>query len=161
MTKTTPYIFFVVASILAASCSMDRDPCLQPVTTSMRLGAYRVIDSNKAVIDSFLPKPIWIAIDSDRGMQFADRTAKFSLQLSSVTDSCRYAIQPDSALAFFDTLTFYYDRHLQFLSNSCGYTYYYSLKSIRTTYHQVDSVKISNTDVNSDANSREHVQIYF
>lgn len=161
MIKAANYITSIIALLFTMSCSIDRDPCLLPTTTSMRLGTYQVVDSNGAVIDTFLPKPIWIAIDSNRGIQFADKTAKYSLQLSSVTDSCRYAIQPDSALAFFDTLIFYYDRHLQFLSNSCGYTYYFSLKNIRTTYHQIDSVKISNAEVNSDANSQEHVQIYF
>jgi len=161
MTKTTLCILFVFAGLWTASCTVDRDPCLLPTNTSLRLGAYQVNDSNNAIIDSFLPKPVWIAIDSARGIQFTDKTAKFSLRLSSVTDSCRYALQPDSAIAAFDTLTFYYDRHLQFLSNPCGYTHYFSLKHIRSTYHQVDSVRISNAEVNSDANSPEHVQIYF
>lgn len=147
--------------IFVASCSVDRDPCLLPKTTTLRIGTYQVVDTSNVVTDSLLPKPIWIAIDSNRGILFGEDISKFGLTLSSVADSCRYAIQPDSAVASFDTLTFYYQRRLQFLSNACSYTYYFNLTSVRTTYNAIDSLKITNTDVNSDANSQEHVQIFF
>ena len=161
MTKRTNFFFFTLVLGVIASCSVDRDPCLLPKNTSMRLGTYQLVDTNNAVIDSFLPKPIWIAIDSNRGIQFLDNSSKFSLQLSSITDSCRYTLQPDSAIASYDTLTFYYERRLQFLSNSCGYTYFFLLKNIRTTLNNIDSVKLTNPEVNSDANTQEHVQIFF
>jgi len=156
------FILFICISLLTiVSCSVDRDPCLLPKTTSLRLGAYQVIDSSQTVTDSALPHPLWIAIDSNIALQYPEKTSKFTLLLSSLADSCRFALQPDSAVASFDTLTFYYQRQLQFLSNSCGYTYYFNITSVKNTFHNLDSVKLQNTTVNSDANSKEHLQLFF
>jgi len=161
MTDNRYCILLILILLSLASCSVDRDPCLLPKNTSLRIGTYQNNDTSAIISDTFLPKPIWFAVDSPIGIQFPDRTAKFSLLLASITDSCRYAIQPDSAIVSFDTLTFYYDRKLQFLSNACGYTYYFNLKRVRTTFNNIDSVKLTNTEVNSNANSQEHVQIFF
>jgi hypothetical protein len=160
MTKKTNYILLFTLFIIS-SCSVDRDPCLLPKTTSLRVGSYK-IDTSGNKVDSVLAKPIWIALrpDSLIGSIYYS-SAKFSLLLSSIHDSCRYILQPDSATASFDTLTFFYDRQLQFLSNACGYTYYFNLKSIRSTYNNIDSVKLTNPEVNTNANTAEHVQIYF
>lgn len=161
MIKKTHALFFLILIVFAACSSVDRDPCLLPKTTSMRVGAYQV-DTSGSVIDSVLPSPLWVALTPDSliGALYTN-SSEFYLLLSSVDDSCSYVLQPDTSIATVDTITFYYDRQLQFLSNACGYTYYFNLKSISTTFHNIDSVKLNNTEVNSDANTAEHVQIFF
>lgn len=162
MIKLKFYQLIFLEMLCLASCSIDRDPCLLPKTTSIRVGAYQVIDSSKAVVDSLLPRPIWIAIVSDslKGLLYPAKTSKFSLLLSPIDDSCRYILQPDSAINSFDTVIFHYQRRLQFLSNACGYTYFFNLTQIRTTFQNIDSIIINNAEVNSDANTPEHVQIF-
>jgi hypothetical protein len=154
-------LLLLLLGFFMATCSVDRDPCLLPKTTSLRVGTYK-IDTSGAAVDSVLPSPLWVPLTADslQGILYSS-TAKFSLSLSSVTDSCRYILQPDTSVFSSDTLTFFYDRTLHFLSNACGYNYYFHLKTVRTTLHNIDSVKLTNTEVNSDANSAEHVQIFF
>ena len=153
------FLFFCF-SVFLFSCEQERDPCLQPTTVPLRVVAKQIV-SDSSVIDTLLPKPVWIAIDSLRGFQFPPRTSLFQLLLSPLVDTCRYALQPDSSVASFDTLTFFYGRKLQFISNACGYTYFFSLQRINTTKHNIDSVAINNADVTSNANTPEHVQIFF
>lgn len=172
MIKTFTFIFSCVKaskkyflsaflfSFLLFACNQERDPCLQPTTVSCRIRTIRPL-TDSTVADTLLKNPLWVAIDSLNGIQYPAGTAYFSLLMSPITDSCRYSLQPDTASIVKDTLTFYYKRKLQFLSNACGYTYYFSLLNINTTNHLIDSVKINNADVNGNVNSPEHVQIYF
>lgn len=142
------------------ACEQERDPCLQPTTVPLRIRAVKPV-SDTTVTDSLLPHPLWIAIDSGRGVIFPENSSVFNILLSPLSDSCRYAVQPDSAVAARDTLVFYYSKHLQFLSNACGYTYFYTLLHIGSTHHLLDSVKINNDDVTSNANTPDHVQVFF
>jgi hypothetical protein len=153
-------VILFLLSCLWISCETERDPCLQPKTVPLRLIAKRPI-TDSTTVDTLLPHPIWITVDSLDTLKYGAKTSNFSLLLSSITDSCRYALQPDTALVSFDTITFYYDRRLQFISNACGFTYFYTLKTLKSTTHNIDSVKINNADVNQNASTPEHVQIYF
>lgn len=162
MTKLLPYIIGFVCCTSLLACSVDREPCLLPKTTLVRLGTYQIDIAGKT-IDSLLPSPMFVAIaqDSLKGLRFQDRTSKFSLTLANHTDSCQYLLIPDSSIGTIDTLTFHYQRRIQFLSNSCGYTFFYQLTNLLSTHHNIDSVIIKNDQINNDANSPEHVQIYF
>ncbi|HRO43763.1 MAG TPA: DUF6452 family protein [Flavipsychrobacter sp.] len=155
----TTYCVLLTAYCLS-SCEQQRDPCLQPTTAYLRLRSMKNV-ADTTVADSLLPNPRWSAIDSGVTLIFGRRTGSFSLSLNASADSSRYAIQPDSAVFSFDTLTFFYDRRLQFLSNACGYTYFYNLRSIKTTNHNVDSVLLRNNEVNGNVNTPDHVQVFF
>jgi hypothetical protein len=87
----------------------------------------------------------------------------FFARLSPKTDSCVYIIQPDSAVNSLDTIQFFYGRRLQFISNGCGYTYFFTLDSTHYSRHNIDTIRIVNHDVTTDANTKpyEHVQIFF
>jgi len=156
------YTLWVGCLMFIAACSIDRDPCMLPKQTITRIGSYTV-DTAGNTIDTLLPKPLLIAISKDtlRGLRFADKSSKLSMVLSSVADTCRYMIVPDSSTGVADTMTFYYQRSLHFLSNSCGYSYFFLLKNITTTTYAIDSVKINNAEVNNDANTPEHVKVYY
>jgi hypothetical protein len=160
MIRNGYWCLLILCAVCLVACEQERDPCLQPKTVPMRVVA-RQPDSDTTTIDTLLPGAVWIGIDSMFAIGFPENSSAFSLLLSPLADSSRYALQPDSAIASFDTLTFYYRRKLQFLSNACGFTYFFSLDSIHATAHNIDSFKINNADVNQDASSPEHVQIFF
>lgn len=141
------------------SCEQERDPCLQPTTAYLRVRSVKMV-SDTTHVDTLLTNPRWIAIDSQVALVFDRRTAAFNLLLNPSADSARYALQPDSAVAAYDTLVFYYERRLKFLSNACGYTYFYTLHDVKSTHHELDSVLIRNNDVDGNVNTPEHVQVY-
>jgi hypothetical protein len=150
----------VLSAMVLTSCEQGRNPCLQPTTVYVRAHTYQHL-ADSSTTDTLLPNPRWIAIDSGIALTYGKKVSRFTFPLNPLADSARYALQPDSAVGRFDTMVFYYRKRLQFLSNSCGYTYFYSLENIKSTLHLIDSVKLQNGDVNNDVNTAEHVQIYF
>jgi hypothetical protein len=155
-----PLLIILLLSALWISCDSVRDPCLQPTTVPLRIIAKKAI-SDTTSVDTLLPHPYWFTVDSLDTIKYGIKVSRFSLQLSPVSDSCRFALQPDSAVALRDTISFYYVRRLQFISNECGFTHFYTLQSIKTTNHLIDSIRINNADVNQTASSPDHVQIFF
>ena len=165
MIKPVPILLLIITAIIFfASCETERDPCLTPRSTLARAGAYRrVSDTTNQVADSALPSPVFIALtsytDTNAFIQTVTRN-KFTFQLSDVSDTCRWILRPDSASALQDTLTFLYSRQLHFISNACGYNYYFYLRQVTATHNAIDSVSISNNDITSNA-SVENIRIYF
>jgi hypothetical protein len=157
---------FVLLLVLWAACTPQRDLCLQPQIVYAHIGCHYIYTDtlgNESTRDSLLPNANIIAIDIDtaKGWIIGAKGANaFTLLLSPKQDSCIWLIQPDSAVSPIDTLIFQYQRNLQFLSNACGFTYYYNLKNINTTTHNIDSVIIANANVNNSPNI-EHVKVYF
>jgi len=162
--KAAFILFICLLATCYISCTQERDPCLQPKIMLLRIGAYQRVDT--ATTDTSLPHPFVAAIDFNDSIKAVNdgsaATSKFSVYLSPQADSARWLIWPDTALSVntADTITFYYDKSLQFLSNACGYTYFYNLHSVHTTNHSIDSAVISNYSVNDDA-SKEHLKIYY
>jgi hypothetical protein len=152
----------LVLATLACS-KQERDPCLQPRQVLMRAHAYRHADTGSAILDTLLPAPVLIPL-SGQPVQYyylsTPRSAQLSFTLSGVADSSRWVIRPDTASRLADTFTVFYDRQLRFLSNACGYTYFFSLKQILYTQHALDSAVIAHGDVTTDANV-EHLKFYY
>lgn len=138
------------------SCSKDeRDPCLQPLTTVVRARTLHRADTGSATPDTLLPNPQLRPLTGQAVQYYfggVKRIAAFSFALSNIADSSRWVLRPDSAIAVEDTITFYYQRQLRFLSNSCGYTNFYNLLRIATTIHAIDSIVLVRPDVTTDAN---------
>lgn len=156
-------MFIGLLIILLAACDAERPPCLEPRTVSLIAGCYRHEDTGLTDIDTLLPNLNAAGLFAD-SVRFwlvgADNVRQFPLTLSSLRDSCQWAIQPDSGTSPIDTITFYYSRELHFLSFACGYTYYFSLKGLRWTRNNIDSMVIRNATINGDVNT-QHVRIYF
>ena len=151
-----------LATIVGCEKIEERDPCLQPRTVSLRAGVYRrAADTGTAVTDTTLRRIILLPIGGQTGFSFSS-TSKFSLFLSPHADSCRYVLATDTVLTpeLLDTLTFRYDRRTQFLSNACGYTYFFILDTVLATSNRLDSVRMTNTDVTNDANP-EHIRLFY
>lgn len=156
------YVLLALFMLVMVSCEEERNACLQPKTVTLRVGCY-TLDSGNVVIDTALPNAIIAGLfaDSVKGwIVGADNLQGFPLLLSASDDSCQWVIRADSSVARQDTLTFLYSRRLQFLSNACGYTYFFSIRDIRTTRNSIDSVIITNPEVSTNANV-EHVRLYF
>lgn len=169
---TKRYRYWLPALLLIClgwlSCKQERAVCFEPVNATLRMGAYQGIevDTGIVVTDSSLPKALIIALDTPKVQIYApDRASKFGLLLSPHADSTRFIIMADSAQisipALYDTVTFYYQRRLEFLSVACGYTYFFTLGDrVRTTNNYIDSVQVVNSNVTNAANV-EHVKIFF
>lgn len=170
MTKRYRYWIpvMLLISLCWLSCKQERAVCFEPVNATLRMGAYQGVEVDTGIIiaDSFLPKALIIALDTPRLQVYAPtRANKFGLLLSPLADSTRFIIMADSVQiqtpALYDTVTFYYQRRLEFLSVACGYTYFFTLDTrVRATNNYIDSVQVVNGNVTNAANV-EHVKIYF
>lgn len=159
MNKTILVAFFCV---LFLSCQQERNPCLFPTAVNLRLKSISKLTNSDTIFNRFN----LIAIDNDtlKYLYYGQKDInRFSLRLSPQQDSCRYIIQTDSSLGILDTLDFYYKRKLQYISDGCGYTYFFDLNNIKHTKHQIDSIALINSEINTNVNTNplEHVQIYF
>ena len=167
MTKLSSRVLFLVAAIVGAFAACEkveeRDPCLQPRTVTLKAGAYRrAADTGTAVVDTALPFVIFAPIGGATALGFVG-SSKWAVPLSPQADSCRYVLQSDTAagLTVLDTLTFRYSRRTQFLSNACGYTYFFTLDTVITTTNALDSVRLTTTlDVTNEADA-EHIRIFY
>jgi len=160
-------LFAIVVTAYLAACERVKDPCLLPKIAPVGIGSYKAVetDTGIAVRDSILPSPIMAVLDSPDAFVYVPNpaTSKFKLSLSPMADSTRFFVMPDTlnrAAYGRDTLTFYYRRKLHFLSNACGYTYFYSIYDVRATNHLIDSIKLVQTEVTTAADA-EHVKIYY
>jgi hypothetical protein len=91
-------------------------------------------------------------------------TSTFSGRLSSSQDTAVWVFRDDTTAATpYDTLIFHYQRKLTFLSNACGYTYFYNLTSVTRSGAKLnsrDSVLVENPDVTNNVNV-EHIKLYY
>ncbi len=160
-------VFFVLLSSAFMACQQDRDPCLDPKIQKLIMGAYTTLDSPAGVITIFtssLPSPIITPIGaaSVNPIYYGINSQghSFALSLSSVSDSCQYFVQADTTLPVGDTVSFNYTRQLDFLSNACGYTYFYNLLQISNTGHNIDSIVLENPGITTNVNV-ENIKVYF
>ena len=164
----TGVILFLLTLGLIA-CETQRDPCLTPTTVYVRTGVYRLADTGRSVVDSYLVNAILGPADSPGKGYHAGNTNKLyaEITLNPNQDSCSWYLVPDSSfMQRRDTITFYYYRQLKFISNACGYTYYYAINNVKTagrvfadSIHGIDSVVLSNGTINGNANI-ENLKIY-
>ncbi|MBL7719472.1 MAG: hypothetical protein JNL72_11590 [Flavipsychrobacter sp.] len=152
--------------VAVLSCTQQRSPCFEPKIVSVALGTYRLA-GDTVEVDTFLTDPEFICIDTPLRQTISAKN-RFSALLSPFVDSTRWLIIPhyDDSTApatlpeAYDTLTFYHSQKLTFISNACGYAYYYTLTGVKTTYNSIDSILITNNSVDNNA-STQHVKIYY
>jgi hypothetical protein len=159
-TKYLPVFFLVFCYVLFAACTQERQPCLTPTTASLNIKTIRFRNGAAQPSDTALPAAVFRALTATgvKGFIFS-RRSDFVISLSPVADTCTWAMTTDTTGTAYDTLTFYYKRLQQFISNACGYAYFYNLDSIRTTRHNIDSIQIINANVTNNVNTG-NLQIY-
>jgi hypothetical protein len=161
--KYSLIVLVAICGIVCAACKQQRQICLTPKIASFTIESmHKTSGTDTGFVDTALPAAVFVAVtDSGKKDSFQyTQSSLFTISLSPLSDSCKWAFKPDTLTTIaLDTLTFYYKRNLQFLSNACGYTYFYSLDSAHTTHKSIDSFHITNTSVTNDAKAK-HLQIF-
>jgi hypothetical protein len=170
----------LLCGLLMASCESKDQECYEPVLVRVS-NAFVVTDTQTIKVpigDSIQTKDSLIRVyrdsamlnaemkilDEDKpftvtGTEQADRVMRIALNPDK--DSTRYTFRADTtAGSLIDTITFYYVPIVHFISNSCGYNYYYTLSDVKFTQKLFDSVAMLNTNVTNDIKIR-NVQLYF
>lgn len=159
----------LLSSLTWAACKESVTPtCQEPTTASLFIHCYHyAVDTSTVPTDTVLPYAHFVSLGVPvRNSQYTAGSSIFAISLSPFADSCKWGIIADSTklvagIELLDTLTFHYQRQLNFLSNACGYTYFYTLDTVNTTNHNIDSVIITNTGVTLNANGISQLAVYF
>lgn len=169
----------LICTTIAVSCETEDPGCYEPVVVRVN-NSFVVtdtfiqkfyIDPDSTIFidsvmrnfrDSAMKAPQMITLDEAPPLSVLGiQTGRLSVPLNAAKDSMRYAFRTDTAeTAIWDTITFYYTPRVQFISNNCGYTHYFTLNSVKTTYNFFDSVSLPNSNVTNEA-TVQHVQLYF
>jgi Family of unknown function (DUF6452) len=158
-------VFLGIAFLLGiAACTQDRDPCLTPKIASFNLEMVHFpTDTATTTVDTALPHAVFGALSNKNyAVEIFPQQSVFTISLAETADTCRWTFTTDTAsgtVHLTDTLTFFYSRQLQFLSNACGYTDFFKLDSLHTTNFNIDSIHITNTSITNDITPR-HLKIY-
>lgn len=175
MTRTDKYlmaVLVVICGITGMGCKQQRTPCLTSKAAPLTLETMHITYAgDTAFVDTALATAVFVALTNtrDTGLEYLQQQSVFNISLSPDTNYCRWLFTSDTSAGNrnFDTLTFFYRRDLQFLSNACGYTYFYSLDSVHVTHYSlltpqfvIDSVSISNASVTNNANTTKNLRIY-
>ncbi len=147
--------------LVFAACTQERQPCLTPKTASFNVVCVHLAsDTATVAVDTALPNAVFAPVTQTGIVPLVyPLSASFTLSLSSVSDTCMWLFTTDSLKYALDTLRFYYQRQLTFLSNACGYTCFYHLDSFRTTHYNIDSAFILTNSVTNNVNTT-HFKIY-
>lgn len=161
MTKLLKYLSVVFIVLVFAACKQQRQTCLTPKFATLNVETMHIPTPGAAFADTAPPFPTFVAItNSGEDISNYSRQSTFTLSLSPLADSAQWLFKTDTAGAvIFDTITFHYKRNLQFLSNACGYVYFYLISTVSTTHNIIDSVHIANANVTNNVNTK-HLQIY-
>ncbi len=82
-------------------------------------------------------------------------TNRLNYRLSPFSDTTKIVLHAFSKV---DTLTFYYNRHLELVSQACGFAMFFDIKEINFTKNFIDSLFL--IDHLLDANKTEHLQVF-
>jgi hypothetical protein len=163
-------VVFLFVVFCFAACTQERLPCPQPTIMSVIIGCHQVIAldtlGNPIIGDTTFSNPEIVGQDSAgfwvTGTKYPLGSKQLLAHLSPIVDSCKWVVSPDTVsyvAGITDTITFHYQHQLNFLSNACGYAYFYNLQSVSATHTFIDSATIINASVNTNINT-EHVKIY-
>lgn len=164
----------VSATVYFGACTTEEPECYEPKNvTAFSQYAYRSSDSiDRPVIiggdtiiireldttyrDTFLPISLFRVVNEDSVFQFMGVESNIGgFYLNAAKDSIQYLFTPDTSLVnVFDTLTLHYTPLLHFISNNCGYNYYFNINEVQSTKRFVDSIFIVNNSVTNDINTR-------
>jgi hypothetical protein len=154
------YIFGFIAILLVsvfAACQDETKICDQ--TLKADLGINFKKDSLNGFVnkDTTWPKVTMYALGKDTIVSNQPRSSIF-VSLSPLSDTSSYYLKLDSTKVA-DTLTFIYTRKPSFVSAGCGFATFFTLNTVISTYHTIDSIHINNKEVNSSNDT--HLSLFF
>jgi predicted nucleic-acid-binding Zn-ribbon protein len=162
----------LLSALIFAACKPKVQECFVPKSVSANI-AFGLIDTfieldtanipitKVRIVDTALYFPIFESIEPNvvQNVRFEGlyNSTQMGIFLNPDNDSTQYIFYPN--LALFDTFKFHYESYPHFISNDCGYTYFYKLKKVSHTTRFIDSVLISNPEVTNSA-QRSNVTFY-
>jgi hypothetical protein len=165
MTKQPQYatlLLLALTGILWGACTQQRQPCLTPRIASLIVeSTHFLTDTSTVAVDTAFPYAVFVPLPVSGKLNggIYRKQSLFTLSLSPDSTICKWGFTSDSLTNKLDTITFHYKRNLQFLSNACGYTYFYTLQYTETTHLFIDSIHILNPSVTNNVQTK-HLQIY-
>lgn len=143
------------------SCTQQRQPCLTPRFATLSLRTIHFTnDTVTTPVDTAIPAAVFSPVTGfSQVYKIYPQQSGFTVSLSPDTTFCQWSFTTDSFKHDSDVISFYYRRHLQFISNACGFTYFFDLDSVRSTHSIIDSIRILNTSVTNNVNT-QHLQVY-
>jgi hypothetical protein len=164
MTKAFHYLavlFTGLCFVCGIGCTQERLPCMTPASALKIKTVHYKYDTSTKTVDTALPAAVFVPMtrDSIKKGSVSVPSSTFDIHLSSVDNSCTWLFTTDSLKHKFDTVVFFYQRKLQFVSNACGYTYFFYLDSIHCTNKIIDSLHITDYNITNNVNT-SHLQLY-
>ena len=121
-------------------------------------------DSSKLIIAD---TPLYYPSFSSKGtpqdikiMADANRAIYMSVPLNPDADSINYLFQPNSDTPIIDSITIFYSHKYHFISNNCGYTYYYNIDSLKYSKLIIDSIGINKSEITQNATD-QNLYLFF
>ncbi len=146
------FIQYVLITVFFISCKDEYTICDLPTAVRMQCAFYH----NNGTVDApFLTVRLLSSPNPDYA---SSMISNFSLALNPISDSVQYQITIRNG-SIPDTVTFVYTTQKINVSVICGDVYINNLTRVGTTMNTLDSVKISNSAINTT--SGENVRIYF
>lgn len=155
--KILLYIFCFLITCSLFSCENYKD-CNSPVQTSLGIGFFQMVNGTSQ--DSTLPALTMYGIGrADSLLADSASYSSIYLPLNQNVDTTAFFIQPNSPSAIGDTITIKYKRSLQFVSSGCGFTTFFNIDTVYSTYHFIDSLSL--TTKNIVTSNAINIQIYY
>ena len=154
------YISGIIAILLLsvfAACEDETKSCDQTLISSLGMNFKKDTLQGFLVKDTIWPKVTLFALGKDSIVRKQPRSSVF-MSLDPLADSSRFYLKLDSTMIP-DTLTFRYKRKQNFVSPGCGFATFFTIDTVITTFHTIDSLHINNREVNSTNDT--HISLFF
>jgi len=151
------YIFLILLLTAFAACEDETKTCDQTLLADLGINFKKDTLRGFHIIDTTWPKVTLMALGKDTILKNVPRSSVF-ISLSPKADVSQFYLKLDSTKTP-DTLTFHYTRKPSFVSAGCGFATFFTLDSVISTYHTIDSIHINNKEVNSSNDT--HLSLFF
>ncbi|SFD24328.1 hypothetical protein SAMN05518672_1011225 [Chitinophaga sp. CF118] len=154
------YISGIIAILLLsvfAACEDETKTCDQTLIADLGINFKKDTLDGFLVKDTAWPKVTLMALNKDTILSNALRSSVF-VSLSPLSDTSSFYLKLDSTKVA-DTLTFLYTRKPNFVSAGCGFATFFTLDTVISTHHTIDSIHINNKEVNSSNDT--HLSLFF
>ena len=142
---------FLILGIHA--CNLNK-ACDKPTKFPVETGFYNSL--SLSLSDTVLQDITLYGVGREDSLLYNDiDTNKLGYRLSPFSDSTKIVLYAFSKV---DTLTFFYNRHLELVSQACGFAMFFDIKEINFTKNYIDSLII--IDHSLDASKTEHLQVF-
>ncbi|WP_133177559.1 DUF6452 family protein [Chitinophaga parva] len=161
ITYIRSFWYILLLPVFLWACEDQTKVCDQTVRSDFKMSFLHHNTFKNLDQDTALPAVTIKALDKDviyEPRQSVNLTY-VSLTLDPLHDTSKFFILPDTIASRSDTITLIYSREPHFVSAGCGFTTYYSLKSVTSTNHSIDSLHILQPKITTTNDT--HVTLYF